>query len=161
MCVFNKMIPQTRTHLRRDRTPNRKYIENNLYEIHKRLKLNENKPIAKTNNVVKPPKRPENEPKLTKKLRKVKSETNGYLNLKLAPANFITKQRAQKSVDYQRAQKILELDSNQNIVDQLKLQDFAKIKGKFGFSVKKNDKKKLRMASDVLYALGLVPVSQR
>lgn len=157
------MVPQTRTHLRRDRTPNRKYIENNLYEIHKRLKQNENKVISKKNSADKSPKNSENDisPKFSKN-KNVKNVPNGFskLNFKLAPPNFITNiQRAQKSANFQRAQnQNLELDSNLNIVDQL---IFPKRKENFSFPAKKNDKRKLKMCSNVLSALGLVPSSKK
>lgn len=160
------MVPQTRTSLRRDRTPNRKYIENNLYEIHKRLKQNENKVILKNNSVRKLPKSSENDSssKIIKKKKKknVKHVSNGFKlappksNFKLAPPNFITNiQRAQKSADLQRAKnQNPELDSNQNIVDQL---IFPRRKESYSFPAKKNDRRKLNMSSNVLSALGLVP----
>uniref|UniRef100_A0A8D9ANY2 Uncharacterized protein n=1 Tax=Cacopsylla melanoneura TaxID=428564 RepID=A0A8D9ANY2_9HEMI len=144
------MIPQPRIHLRRDRTPNRKYIENNLYEIRKRLKQNENTKTNGVNKTIKTLKSSEKSSSSSKKL----TSSNGRANFKLAPVDFITNlQRAHES--FQRAQNQI-LDSNQNIVDQLKVHKSSE---KDCISAQENDKIKLKMSSNVLSAVGLVPVA--
>lgn len=155
------MIPLSRVHLKRERTPNRKYTENNLYEIHKRLKQNENKAIPSKNGVVKPSKPTENCENGSKSDEKLKILTNGrrsndFLNLKLAQRHFITNlQRAHKN--FQRAQNP-DLDSNQNIVDQLKV---PKSEEKVDFLPVENAKSSVKMSGNVLSAVGLVPVCKK